>query len=102
MATPNRIYVGQTKLTFYATVNVDIAGAQEMKIKYKKPVSGTEGFWTATEEAASAGILKYNVASTSILDEAGVWILWGWVKDSNGKVAPGDPFKITVYEEGQP
>ena len=93
------IFVGQTAVTFTATLGVDITGAT-CKIKYKKPDYST-GEFLATITDAAAGIIEYEVASADDLNQKGDWIFWGYATFSNGKVAAGERYKIYVHQEGQ-
>jgi hypothetical protein len=106
-----KIYIGQTALQFKATLGIDITGATVTQIKYIKPdaqikyikpdADATEGAWTAVVEDASTGIIYYNVVDADVLDEEGVWVLWGYVTLASGKSVPGEPFKKRVYVEGE-
>jgi hypothetical protein len=97
-----KIYIGQTALQFKATLGIDITGATVTQIKYIKPdVDATEGAWDAVVEDASTGVIYYNVVDADVLDEEGVWVLWGYVTLASGKSVPGEPFKKRVYVEGE-
>jgi len=95
-----KIYVEQTALQFKGTLGIDITGASVTQIKYRKP-GGTEGVWTAVVSVAATGVIYYNVADDTILDEAGVWTLWGYVTLASGKSAPGEPYNVHIYTEGE-
>jgi len=94
-----KIYVAQTAVTFQATVREDITGAT-CAIKYKKP-DGTAGSWTAAIVTAATGVIKYEVETSSILGLAGDWVLWAYITFLDGTVAAGEPFTVTVYDEGR-
>lgn len=93
-----KIYKNQSFLSIKLNTAVNIAGASSLKIKYKKP-SGISGEWIATMVSAN-GMIKYDVASSSILDESGVWTVWAYITFANGKSAPGDIATFQVYDEG--
>lgn len=93
-----KIYKNQSFLSIKLATGVNISGAPSMKIKYRKP-SGATGEWQATVFSTS-GVIKYDIASTSVLDETGTWAVWAYITFSNGKSAPGEPTKFQVYEEG--
>lgn len=95
-----KIYQNQSSLRITATTGVDISGATALAIKYRKP-SGTEGSWTATESDATEGIIYYDLVDENDLDEVGAWAIWGHVTFSDGRSAPGEPFTLTVKEEGR-
>lgn len=96
----SKIYVGQTKVYFEATVSQDVTAATCL-IKYRKP-SGTTGSWAATIITAATGVIRYTVAAgaTTILDEAGTWTFWGHVTFSDSRVAEGEPYTKVVYTSG--
>lgn len=95
-----KIYVGQTKVYFEATVSQDVS-AGTCLIKYTKP-SGATGSWSASIITAATGVIRYTVpvGATTILDEAGNWTLWGYVTFSDNRVAAGEPYTVKVYVEG--
>ena len=94
-----KVYLNQSSLRIQLTTNVDITGATETLIKYKKP-SGTTGQWTAQVEAAGDGIIYYDLTGTE-LDEIDTWTLWAYVTFSDDRVAPGEPVKMIVHTEGE-
>jgi hypothetical protein len=82
-------------------LGIDITGAQELLIKYKKP-SGETGEWSAESESDSEGIIYYDLLEPSDLDEAGKWIFWGWIRFEDGRMAPSQAIEVTVHTEGIP
>ena len=97
----SKIFVGQSSLRIQVTTSVNIAAATELLIKYIKPDDdATEGSWVATEGTAATGIFYYDLVDEDDLDVAGVWTFWGYVTFSDGRGAPGEIFKVRVYEEG--
>lgn len=95
----SKIYKGQTKLLIMLYTTLDLTGATSMLIKYIKP-SGVRGQWVATVNEPEKGILLYEPASTSTLDEAGTWKLWAHVTFSDGRIAPGEKTDMIIHAEG--
>lgn len=95
-----RIHVGQTALSFVATVSQDITGADPVLIKYIKP-SGTTGSFTATITDALTGEITYVVENVSDVSEYNNWILWAHITFASGKVAAGKATQIKVFKEGE-
>jgi len=95
-----KIFVGQNALRFQANVDVDITGALTLEIRYKKPDASTSAF-TATVLDAEAGTMYYDVALTSELDQAGTWLMWGYIKFSDGREAVGIPVRVVVHAIGE-
>jgi len=95
-----KIYVGQTKVYFEATVSQDVTGGTCL-IKYIKP-SGATRSWSANIITAATGVIRYTVAAgaTTILDEAGKWTLWGYVTFTDGRVADGEPHTERIWKPG--
>ena len=95
-----RIHVGQTALSFIATVSQDITGATPVLIKYIKP-SGETGSFTADITDAATGEITYTIDGVSDVNEYNNWILWAHITFSSGKVAAGRARKIKVFKEGE-
>lgn len=88
----------QTVLKFIACTHVDITGASDRKIKYKKP-DGTTGEWDASEEGDPlVGKISYEIVEA--LGVFNGWLLWAWIEFSEGLSASGEARKIMIYEEG--
>lgn len=94
----SKIYATQTDLTIRLTTGKDITGATSVKILYKN-AKGVSGEWTASIENAPAGIIKYDIISPLL--EAGKWILWAKVVDTQGLISVGEPSEMIVKNEGQ-
>jgi len=94
-----KIYLNQSSLRLKLVTGVDITGASVTQIKYKKPDGETTGTFTATVEDAGAGSIYYDFADDE-LDQAGNWLFWAFITFSDGRSAPGEPVRVTVYEEG--
>lgn len=93
------IYVGQTALRIQLKCKVDITGALEKKIRYRKP-DDVEGEWDTTVLDVLTGIIYYDIAATSDIDQAGVWTFWSFVRFEDSRGAPGIPFELLVQAEG--
>lgn len=95
-----KIYLNQDSLRIQLTTGVDITGASTTEIRFKKPVSGDSSAWTATVGDPGAGAIYFDLTGTE-LDEVGTWTFWAYVTFSDGRSAPGEPVKVTVYTEGE-
>lgn len=95
-----RIHLGQTALSFIATVSQDITGADPVLIKYIKP-SGATGSFAATITDASTGEITYSVVDADDVDGYNNWILWAHITFSDGKKAAGKAFQVKVFKEGE-
>ena len=93
------IYVGQTALRVQLVLGVDLSEMSATKIKYKKP-SGDTGEWDAVVANVADGTIYYDVEEATEIDEPGNWTLWGHLTKTDGREAPGEPFVITVKQEG--
>ena len=94
-----RIYKDQTKVRFRITCGIDLSEVSVATIKYIK-ADETTGDWTATVEDVENGIIYYDVV-TGDLDVAGKWKMWAYLIFVDLKTAPGEPFEIYVFDEGQ-
>ncbi len=92
------IFKGQSMLRLQITTNTPISGAQELRIKYKKP-SGVTGHFSATSIDDINGVLIRDIIDNSEIDEQGDWTIWPWVKFSDGRDAPGFWVKMTIIDE---
>jgi hypothetical protein len=93
-----KVYKGQNKLRIQLTGNVDVSGGT-CYIKYRRP-DGTEGEWPGTIGTASTGVVYYDLVTTSDLNQAGRWAVWLYVVFSDARVAYGNPYYFTVYDQG--
>lgn len=93
------VFVNQTAFVIKARVGVDITGALELLIKYRKP-DGTLGEFSAISVDDDTGVIQYSVASEDDIDQAGPWVFWGYVTFADGKSAPGETFEHWFYPEG--
>lgn len=92
-----RIFKKQDLLTLLLDTGIDISGASEVLIKYKKP-SGALGSFTAS--AYNTTIAKYVVASDTDINESGYWVFWVYITEG-GKSAPSKPVRVKVWLEGE-
>ena len=95
----SKIYKYQTSLRFQANCQADINGALETRIKYETD-DGATGSWAAQVLNATSGQIYYDVTTTGDVNKDGTWTLWGWVKFSDSRVAPGEPDRVRIFEEG--
>ena len=72
-------YVGDVGVEIILDVATNISGATLRQIKYKKPISGTLGTWSATEKTATSIV---HVTQKDDLNEAGIWKLQAYVEKS--------------------
>ena len=94
-----RIYKDQTKVRFRVTCGIDLSEVSVAALKYIKP-DGATGEWAASVEDVENGIIYYDVMAGDI-DVAGKWKLWAHLTFVDLKTAPGEPFEIYVFNEGQ-
>lgn len=92
----NKIYLNQSNLKIILDTQVTITGAQELKIKYRRP-DNIEGEWTGVEEDSTS--VSYTF-SDGELNKVGLWVIWAYVVFSDGRNAPGEPVNLRVYAEG--
>lgn len=90
----SRLYQGQA-LKIELSLDIDITGAEEKKIKYIKP-DGTEGSWDAEVVDAETGTIKKELAIEGIGD----WVVWAYALIPEDQKLIGEPVKFTVYKEG--
>ncbi len=91
-----KVYKGQTALTITATVGQDVTSATCL-IKYKKP-DETLGSFAATIITAVTGVIRYTITSASDIDQAGNWVFWTQVTFSDGTIANGEEYVVTIYD----
>jgi len=96
----SKVYKYQSALRIELTAGVDITGATIKRIKYKKP-SGVEGYWDASVSDASTGVIYYDVALQTEIDESGEWIFWAYITFADGRSAPGEVVKHNFFVEGE-
>jgi hypothetical protein len=97
----SNVFINQTYLQIILTAGVNVAGAKETKIKYRKP-SGTLGSLDADVDNAASGVLSYTLPSgTSVIDEKGEWRFWTYIKFVDDRVARGDSVVVTFGNDQQ-
>lgn len=93
----SKIFVDQTYLRIVLTTNVDITGAQETRIYYRKP-NGTVSYLAAAIDDPTEGVIYHDLDSDStLLDARGAWKFWSWVKFADGREARGETVGVTVW-----
>lgn len=96
----SKVYVNQDALRIKLNCGVDISGALDEKIKYKKYGDDTIYEWTASIENAVNGIIYYDVQAGD-LDVSGQWTVWSYITFADGRSAPGEAATFYVYNEGE-
>ena len=94
-----RIYKGQSSLKITVKTYIDLTGAEECLIKYRKP-DGMEGSFVGTISDEQEGIFNYEIKPGEI-DLSGWWRFWAFVTFTGGRTAPGKSRKRFVWEEGE-
>jgi len=92
-----KIFISQTDLTIRLKTFKNIANAQSVKIKYRKP-NGIVGEWTATIADATNGIIEFNAFDGQI-DTLGTWNIWAKIVDENGLISIGETSTFVAYKE---
>ena len=96
----DKIYVGQTALTLQLDTGIDLSTASSALMKFIRP-DKTVGQWVAVIDApATDGIISYDIASATDLDQSGIWKRWAYITFTGGAVAPGDCVPFEVFDEG--
>jgi hypothetical protein len=95
----NQVFVGQTDLLIKMFVDRNIVGATVTRIAYRNP-KGVEGFFNATVENATTGILVYPAINNE-LNVAGTWTFWAEITLASGLIAIGTPFNYRISNKGQ-
>lgn len=95
----SQVFIGQTDLLIRMFVNRNIVGATVTRIAYRNP-KGVEGFFNATVEDATTGVLVYPAINNE-LNVAGTWTFWADITLASGLRAIGTPFSYRIYNQGQ-
>ena len=90
-----KIYKNQTALRFVLNTKVDLTGALELKIYYKKPRDNIIGNWPGIFTSSTK--IYYDVENSSILDVSGLWLLRSYVRFDHGEVF-GNIVQIYIFE----
>jgi hypothetical protein len=95
------IYVGQNsyRLTVETGINLSGVSSSQIYLRYFSPTLST-GSYVATVSASTAGTIYYDMTSTDSL-ASGVWTFWVYVTHADSRVSIGEPFYVTVSEEGK-
>jgi hypothetical protein len=97
-----KIFKNQTAVRIKRCVGQDITGALSLLLKHIKP-DGTTGEWVGTQlgDGINGDIIRDVLdTETDFFDQAKDWIIWAWVKFSDGRTAPGVATILTIHEEG--
>ena len=95
----SRIYEGQSYLRIQLTCSQNITGALAKRIYYEKP-SGTSGYWDATALTEATGVMYYDVALVTEIDQIGWWKFWTYVQFADSRIAYGEVVKQLISEVG--
>ena len=88
-----------TDLRITATLNVDITGATTKQIGYIKPGSTVISFLTASVTSATGGIIYADITN-AINDTVGLWRVFPWVGQADGKIVGAPSRVFTVITKG--
>jgi hypothetical protein len=94
----DKIYKNQDCLKLRAYVGCSLSDATVL-MKYKTPLD-VEGSWAVTVEDEANGVVYKRFVVGEYLGISGVWTFWAHVTFEDGRVAPGEPFTVMVYDEG--
>lgn len=93
-----KIYKNQDYLRIRVHIGYTLSGATPL-LKYKNPV-GTEGSWAVVVEDELNGIMYKDFSPGEYLGISGSWTFWAHITFSDGRVALGEAFIQTIYDEG--
>ncbi len=94
-----KVYVNQTKLKIELLVSADITNTT-CTIKFIKP-DKTEGYFDATIDDATTGLISYTISDATDIDQAGRWTFWAYVIYADLKVIAGESSLVEIYEQGK-
>lgn len=92
------IFVGQEALQLRLDTKLDLSGASDLKIKYKKP-NGSTGEWAGILYSTTY-IQKSFINDANELDKEGIWTFWTCATMSDGRLIQGKPVQYQVRAEG--
>ena len=93
------IFVSQSKLRIQLIAGVDITGATELLIKFRKPDNSLSE-WAAISANDANGTIYYDLTDGE-LDQSGDWSFWSYVTFSDSRFAPGEVVIINIKIEGE-
>lgn len=95
-----KLYERMSKFELDINLGVDFTGGSAI-VKYIKPDRTTGSFSAnVTVLNYATGLIRLTVTSPTDFDVVGRWILWGYATFSDATNSAGEPFEITIYEEG--
>ena len=94
-----RIYKSKTKLRILIDTKCDLSGYIDVSIVALKP-DGTTVAFPAVVKDVEKGIIFYDVANDTDLDQSGWWRMWPEVVFDDDRNAAGRAVKFFVYEPG--
>ena len=68
-----RVFIGDVGTMIRLDTCQDVSTGTDLKIYYKKPISGTIGSWTATLDSVDNNKIYY-ITQSGDLDEKGTWL----------------------------
>lgn len=94
----SKIYIGQSKLRLNFDLDADITGyaTATVYINVRKPNDSTTT-WTATVSDGSSGSIYYDIATSTVLDIAGKWLLQPKIIYTDSTTSYGETTYIIVY-----
>jgi len=98
MDNTNWIFVGQEALQLRLDTKLDLTGASDLKIKFKRP-DGSAGEWGGTLYSTTF-IQKSFINDADELNGAGIWTFWTCATMSDGRLIQGKPVQYQVRAEG--
>lgn len=88
-----------TDIRFNCTLGVDITGATSVQVAYLKPGSSTPAYLTATVTTAATGVIYADLPHASN-DTPGMWRVYPWVVQSDGKVVSSPSKEFLMLPAG--
>lgn len=93
------IFKNQSYLRIQLSTGVNITGASDTKIYYRKPDDTVDSV-AAQVLTANPGVIYYDlIEDDPLLDQTGNWRFWAWIEFSDGRVARGDDVAVRVFDD---
>ena len=92
------IFKNQTYLRIQLSTGVDITGALQIKIYYRKPDDTIDSV-DAIVLTANPGVIYYDMpVDASFLDQTGNWRFWSFIEFGDGREARGETISARIYD----